>query len=391
MLAYSEYPSDARIRREAEALAADQQFEVTVVALKQSAKARTYKLSGVQVTEVPLRKYRGKSHGRYFLTHCVFAALAFVRCTFMFITRGLDVVHVHNMPDFLVFSALLPRLFGRKLVLDIHDSMPETYEGKFGTISRRVHRLLCLEERVSCAFASKIISVNGPQREILMARGVPSDKIQVVLNVPDPRIFSHGTRQANQTDTKATSYNVVYHGTVDRMLGIDLAIRAVGRLVHKIPNLRFHILGVGRDSTELHMLARDLRLGNHVRFSGRNLPLELLPKLLSGMHLGVIPNRRNPATDLMLPVKMLEYVALDIPVVAARLRTIQYYFAHDMVCYFAPDDVDSLAAAIYAMYSDEQRVATQVVNAGRFLEQFGWEKHRLDFLRSYEGFWSRSR
>jgi glycosyltransferase involved in cell wall biosynthesis len=389
MIAYSEYSSDARIRREAEALAADHRFKVTVVALKEAAKPRSYHLDRVQVTEVPLRKYRGQSRWRYFLTYCVFAVLSFVRCAIILFTQGLDVVHVHNMPDFLVVGAAIPRLLGKKLVLDIHDSMPETYQAKFGSISRYAHRLLCLEELFSCAFASKVISVNGPQRDVLMARGVPPGKIQVLLNVPDPRIFPHNTRQANSTDTKAANYNIVYHGTVDRMLGLDLAIQAVGRLVDKIPNLRLHILGVGRDWTELHALAIHLGLADHIHFSRRIFSLEALPRLLGNMHLGIIPNRRNPATELMLPVKMLEYVALGIPVVAPRLKTIQYYFADDMVCYFAPDNVDSMTAAIYAMYNDKHRTTRQAINAGRFLEQFGWEKHRLDFLKFYEGFWVR--
>ncbi len=44
--------------------------------------------------------------------------------------RRYDVVHVHNMPDFLVFAAFWPRAFARKVVLDVHDLMPEAYCSK---------------------------------------------------------------------------------------------------------------------------------------------------------------------------------------------------------------------------------------------------------------------
>ena len=45
--------------------------------------------------------------------------------------RKYDLVHVHNVPDFLVFSAWLPKLAGAKIILDIHDILPEFFANKF--------------------------------------------------------------------------------------------------------------------------------------------------------------------------------------------------------------------------------------------------------------------
>ena len=81
------------------------------------------------------------------------------------------------------------------------------------------------------------------------------------------------------------------------------------------------------------------------------------------MDIGVIGNRRTAAGDLMLPVKMLEYICLDIPVVVPRLKTIEHYFSDDMVAYYEPEDVESLANAIYRLYR-EPGAARQTGRAG---------------------------
>ena len=41
-------------------------------------------------------------------------------------------IHVHSVPDFLVFAALVPKLLGARIILDIHDILPEFYASKFG-------------------------------------------------------------------------------------------------------------------------------------------------------------------------------------------------------------------------------------------------------------------
>ena len=86
----------------------------------------------------------------------------------------------------------------------------------------------------------------------------------------------------------------------------------------------------------------------------------------------------------MLPVKMLEYIALGIPVIAPRLKTIEYYFTDDMVAFFEPEDIDSLANAIYTLYRDVQKRKTQVKTAQKFIDTYGWEKHQMDLLRFYD-------
>jgi glycosyltransferase involved in cell wall biosynthesis len=383
MVGYSRYSTDTRIRREAEALLDNEEYNIVFIGLKEdSMPSKNYILEGVEVVELSCDKYRGKSPIRYLLTYLNFTLRAFFVLSKLFIARGFDAIHFHNMPDFVVFAAVLPRLLGRPVVLDIHDSMPETFSGKFPTLfGRAFFRAMCAEEKLCSLFATKIICVNHPQKEILVNRGIPSDKIIVLMNVPDDKRF---TRYGTATRHDTTKFRLVYHGTIAHRLGVDLIIRAVAKLRDSIPGLEFHIVGNGDDEQSCIRLVNEMGLEQHVFFRGP-IPLDNLPSLLlREMDLGVIGNRQSVATDLMLPVKMIECIALGIPVVVPKLQTINYYFTEKMVKYFMPEDVDSLASAIIDLYRKPSERHSQAASALKFLDTYGWERHKRNLLDYYQ-------
>lgn len=384
MIVYSDYFWDARPRREAETLSALPGYRVTVLALKTTVRPRTYDLDGVNVVEMDETQYCGKSKFRYMLSYIKFMTLSFSTCTKLFISRKVDIVHVHNMPNFLLLAGIVPRLFGNKLILDVHDTVPETFMVKFNTSRQMLFKSLCLEESLSCALAHEIICVNHVQRDVLVKRGIPLEKMHICMNVPDHKRFnSKNTKKTGKRDH--SGFRMVYHGTIVKRLGIDLAIEAVARLINKIPDLEFHIWGKsGDDLDEFVALSEELGVKDKIYFLSKGVPLENLPSKLSGMDLGVVGNRKNIATELMLPVKMLEYIALGIPVVVPRLKGIEYYFSDEMVSYYEPENVDSMAGAVLRLYKDRSMRKKQAEKAKAFLDQYGWKKHQMGLIGLYE-------
>jgi len=381
MVAYTYYPTDPRVRREAETLASLEDFEVRVVVPKSGDVPRTTQSNGVSVVELNVCRYRGKSIFAYVLSYLKFLFAAFCDCTRLTLGGRIDVVHIHNMPDFLIFAAAVPRLVGKKVILDIHDSIPETYIGKFKKQSTLMFRVLCLEEALCCKLAHRVICVNHPQRDVLVSRGIPGHKILVSMNVPDERWFGNGSSGGTER-TVPDSFNLVFHGTLARRLGVDLTIHAISNLNGRIPGLKFHVIGTGDDLEELVALTERLDLGSCVQFHGP-VPIENLASALGPMQLGIISNRKNIATELMLPVKMLEYVSLDIPVVAPPLKAIRYYFSDDMLNYLDVENVDSLSSAILDSYQNEGKRRRQIKNARNFLDQYGWVRHKQDLIGLY--------
>jgi glycosyltransferase involved in cell wall biosynthesis len=381
MIAYTNYALDARVRREAETLVSNG-FHVQCLTTQNGEQRARFSLNGVQVRELGVRKYRGKRSIAYITSYIAFLVVSSLACLRLLIKDELDVVHVHNLPDFLVFAGLVPRLCGRHVVLDVHDSVPETFAVKFSGGST-VQKALRLEERLSARVAHRVICVNHPQRATLVARGIPAAKTFISMNVPDPSIFGR-TPTRSGPPAGARRFDLVYHGTMAERLGVDLIIRAVAQLEARVPCLRLHLWGHGDDLAAFERLAIELHIEDRVIFRPKGFPLHELPRELASMDLGVVGNRRSVATDLMLPVKLMEYVSQMIPAVVPRLKTIEHYFSESMVTYYEPEDVPSLADAIYSLYCDPERRSRQVDAARAFLSEHGWERQGVELVNLYQ-------
>ncbi|MFC1572002.1 glycosyltransferase family 4 protein [Candidatus Eisenbacteria bacterium] len=384
MIAFTHYDADPRVRREAEALAAAG-HRVRVLALRDRGEPAHGELGGVEIFRLPVARKRGSSSASYLGRYGLFFLLSLLHTSMAFVGGKIDTVHVHTMPDFLVFAALLPRIFGRKVILDVHDMMPELFGAKFraGDKSLAV-RLLKLQENLSTRFANRVIAVHDPHRDVLLARNTHPHKTEVIMNLPDERIFSrngHASRPHEETPRpeRPATYNIVYHGTLAPRHGVDTAIRACDIARRELPGLRLRVIGDGDDRQALLDLTQRKGLEDVVSFSEGAVPVDRLPDLLTGTDLGLVPSRVDPSTDLMLPSKLMEYLQLGIPVVCSPLRVVRHYFSDDGLTYAEPGNPSSWAAAILRHARDPRLGAEQIARCDAFLARHSWdcEKQKL--------------
>jgi len=282
------------------------------------------------------------------------------------------------MPDFIVFAAIIPKLLGAKVILDVHDLMPEVYMAKFGAdYSDWAVRLIMWVERRSVGFASKAICVHQPHLDILEQHGNPRDKFSVLLNVPDHRIF----RRLPVVRRPSGPFRLVYHGTIPKRAGLETAIRAVALARKKIPGLEFQIIsGHGDGLSAIQALADKLQLNDCVRIDPL-VPVEQLPDILKQASLGIIPYGADAFTPYVLPTKLMEYATLGIPVVTARLKTIEAYFDNEMVSYFQPGNEVELADQIVRLYRNPDLAAKFAENAAKFSERYNWPQQRAIYYQ----------
>lgn len=381
MVAYTNYLSDARPRREAEALVL-RGDHVDFIALGEKGRPSIETVEGVRVFHVKQLRYRGGGGLSYGIAYLRFLFAATLKLTWLFRKEHYDVVYVHTMPDLLVIVGLIPKLFGAKIVLNVHDMMPELYMSKF-EISKKhpLIRLLVLQEQFSIWLADKVICVHDPHRDVLCGRGASRKKITVLPNVPDPRIFYRDRPAATSMET----FRIVYHGTIARRLGLDLGVRAFAKAAGSCPGARFEIFGDGDAGEELEAQIKASGAEDKIHFNRKLFRVESIAQMIQGASVGLIPNRRDVATDYMLPVKLLEYVHLGIPVIAPRLLAIQYYFTPDQVAYYEPGDVDELADCICHLYTDTEKRAELVRNSAAFAEKFHWETLKEELYKVVDG------
>lgn len=378
MAAYTNYRRDPRVRREAEALV-DAGHRVRFLACRQAGEPARETIAGVDVVKVPGLRHGRRSAIGYLLDYAAFFVALAAHLTWS--ARRYDLVHVNNMPDFLVFAAWLPRLLGRPVIHDVHDLMPEIYEEKFGVpATHALVRALRLQERWAVRFASAVLTVEERLRATLASRaGVPPAKVHVLMNLPDDRRFA---RRASPPAHGRERFVVVYHGTLARRLGLDLAIEAAARVRDRIPGLELRIVGAGEERGALLDLRARLGLESAVTFSEGFVPVERIPETIADADVAVIPLRACSGTDVMLPTKLLEYVATGIPCIVPRTCTIGRYFDEDMVEYFTAGDVGALADALLRLYASPERRSALAANAhARFGAKYAWSTHRQVYVQ----------
>jgi glycosyltransferase involved in cell wall biosynthesis len=375
MLAYTFYEADNRVRRYAEALAR-RGDEVDAIALRREGQAYCEVISGVRVYRIQKRFVDETGPFSYLRKLLLF----FFRSMWFLTARGMrsryDLIHVHSVPDFEVFAALIPKIFGTRVVLDIHDIVPEFYASKFKVGERSlVFRFLVLIETLSMAFADKVIISNHLWREKLIRRSVAPEKCVAIINYPDPSIFFQRPRPS----TPSGEVHMCYPGTLNQHQGLDVAVRAVALLRDRIPNLRFLIIGDGPDREKLKSMVRQDHLEDRVSFRGF-VPMEEIANIMSGIDLGVVPKRKDSFGNEAFSTKIMEFMAMGVPVIASNTRIDQYYFNDRLLQFFESDNAEDLASKIHGLANDVEARKALCREASRFIEQNNWGVRKSEYL-----------
>jgi glycosyltransferase involved in cell wall biosynthesis len=380
---YSHYPADPRPRRAAEAMI-EAGMSVDLICLRENERESSREVvNGVNVLRLPILKKRGGKIA-YLLRYAGFVAACSIILALRVPGGRYDIVHVHNMPDFLVFSGLLPRLFGSKIILDLHDPMPELVRSIYDVPRNHwLVRLLIRLERCSISVADLVLTPNIAFRELFISRGCPSKKIMIVMNSPQSELFNPRRFQTEASRSERNvCFQLMYHGLLVERHGLDTAIRAVAMIREHIPSLQFHIYG---DRTpfmdQMNDLIKKLGLEGTILYHGRKSHYEIA-KALASIDLGIIPNRRNPFTELNMPTRIFENLAMDRPVIVPNTKGIRDYFDESQIIFFESDNVESLAQAINWAYLHPQQVQETVFKGKRVLRAHTWNRERERFVES---------
>jgi len=348
------------VKREAFAAAATGR-RVAVVALRGPGERAVQQLGAVTVIRVPGRKARGGPVS-YLREYADFT----LRCLNLLarhprLARA-RVVHVHTLPDLLVWAARPAQRRGARVILDLHEIFPEfaraKYPGAFGGVAGRAARLL---ERWARRRADVTVTVDTPIDELLARRPIGRPERRVIIhNSPDPADFG-APREPAARGRASAPLELVYHGSLTAMYGLAFAVRGVALALERGVPIHLTILGEGSHRAALEQLVGRLRLGAHVRFEAP-LPQAALPARLSQFDAGVVPTRLDAMTRYSLSNKLLEYVHLGLPILAARLPSYRHYLADDTAWYWTPGDPGDFARAIREFASappDERRARAQ--------------------------------
>jgi glycosyltransferase involved in cell wall biosynthesis len=366
------FPLDVRVRRDVDALLG-QGHQVVVVCERRPGERRRERSGQLTVWRLPMSHERGGSV-MYVWRYAAFLIMSSALVAALHVRRRFDLVQVHSLPDVLVLAGAIPRLLGARLLLDLHEVMPEFFATKFDKpLSHPLVRVVIRAEQFSIRVAHHAMTCTEDMKAVFVARGADPDKITVVLNSADESIFD-AARYPSTPDPDR--FTLICHGSIEARYGLDLIVEAVAQLEQSIPEIRFDIFGQGEYREELRRLVASRGLEHVVAMSEGFVPIDELLGALSRAHIGVIAMRQDAFRDLTHCHKMYEYLALGIPVVTSRTRSVGSYFPDTAMQFFRPGDAADLARAIRELYEDPTRREALVVKATEALAPYRWPRQR---------------
>jgi len=380
-VSFSSVTDDPRPRRAAETFVhAGMNVEVLCLMNEGSLKRETF--NGIAVERISLKHTRG-SKVSYVLRYSLFILIIFAKLAARSLTRRYHVVHIHNMPDVLVFAALVPKCLGAKVILDLHDPMPELMMTIFNLRKEsRAVNLMARLEKWSIAFADAVLTVNRACERLFISRSCSPSKVSVVMNSPDERIFKYSPAQIRNRPSNGVNapFVIMYHGTLVERNGVDLAIEALGKVRQSVPGAELRIYGPRTPFLEQVMATvSENNLDKAVHYLGPRR-LEQLVQAIAECDVGVIPNKRSIFTEINTPTRIFEYLALGKPVVAPRAPGIQDYFSEDALVLFDLGNADDLALKLSWVALHPKEVL-EIANRGQAVyRSHSWQEEQVKLL-----------
>jgi glycosyltransferase involved in cell wall biosynthesis len=380
-------PGDPRVRRQSDALL-DAGHEVDIIALRQPGEAARGGDGGRRIVRLPVnRSFVG--FAGHMAEYVAFTAMAAWTLAHEHRTRHYDLVQVATVPDFLDFAALPEKLGGVPLLLDLHEDMPEFFRDRFAhPLLRPLLPLVTIATRASAAIADELITVHEPLRQLSIARGVAPDRISVVMNSADSRLFdpSRHPRRAFMSDG---CLRLVHHSNLQRIYGLDVAIAGLAGLRQGI-DWRLDVYGDGPHRPSVDAAIARTGTGDRVTLHGR-VPMDDLPRLIADADIGLVPSLPEPYLQYSLSTKLLEYAAMGVPTVATDLATFRHHFTDAALRFVPGGDPIALARAIESLVDDPEGATALGLEAQRQAAAYDWEAQKAHYLAVIERLTSAAR
>lgn len=372
MVVQNYFPEDPRVRKYVDTLLQNK-CQVDIISLKRADLKFKDNYKGATIYRIGLPKYRGSTF-RYLLEYFIFFLLASFLLNILFIKKEYAIIHVHNMPDFLVFSTIYPKILGARVILDMHEITPEFFQYKFGashnSLSIRICRFI---EYLSLSYANYVITVTNRIKEIFIKRNKIKN-IDVIMNTEN-YIPNIKTSISNST---SEYFEMIYHGTITDLYSLDLPIKALSLIKEPGIKLRFNIFGDGLSRANLEELTKTLGLENQVVFHGK-LSYKEISRVLKKMNLGILTFRRNQFIDLSFSNKLSEYINNCVPVLTTKLPSVLDYFDENDL-FLCEANVESIRKKLLEIIKGNVNLEKKTVSAKRKYKKIAWDNMERKYL-----------
>lgn len=271
-------------------------------------------IQGVKVWRVPLYPSHGPSKiGRLlnYLSFCISSFLALIVLSFKN-----DVIYVYHPPATVGASAALASLITQKpFVYDIQDLWPDTLTAT-GMLSNQ--KILSIIKKI-CSWiysrAAHIVVLSPGFKKLLIERGVPEHKIEIIYNWCDEQALLENNLKTKADSIDENRFNVIFAGNMGKAQALDTLLEAAEKVFHQNSKILFTLIGSGLELDHLKLESEKRQIKN-VQFLPRK-PMSEMGNILISAHVLVVHLKKDPLFEITIPSKTQAYLAMGRPIVMA--------------------------------------------------------------------------
>jgi len=207
-------------------------------------------------------------------------------------------------------------------------------------------------------WCDRVVCNSRAAADRLIEQSLPENKVVVIGNGLDPSAFAVATPAF---DRRPSIFRV---GMIARMNTVSKNHReflcSAAEIHRRFPGTEFILAGDGPLRPELERQARDLGIGDQVRFLGERRDI---PAILASLDVSILPSSSESLSNAIL-----ESMAAGVPVVAAKVGGNPELLAADRGILVAPGDANALADAIGCLLRNPAMRAELGRNSRKFVE-----------------------
>ncbi len=378
MIAQSNFTHDGRIIRLSSVLI-NHNINVDLICLRYEHESEYEEINGVRFFRI-MKNYPKNSVFLYLITSLIFLIKASIKATFLALKNSYELVHIHNMPDYLVFAVLYLKLKNVPIVLDLHDLPVELFKDKWKNRGfNQIKYILRFIENVSCSFADYILTVTKECVDILIKQGINPNKISLIMNSADDNLFRYTDERFKRNEING--FKFLYHGTIERRFGLHYFLNTMPQILRVVPNAEFHLFGSYNNeySDELRYLIKTLNIEKFVFFN-EAVPYIQVNEMIKDFDMGVVTYEQTDYMNLALPTKAVEYALTGLPFIISDLISVRTIFREMSVCYVEPENSESIIEKVYNLYKNCRLREEMAKLAYEDILKFSWNVMSARYL-----------
>ena len=254
-------------------------------------------------------------------------------------------------------------------IIKVDDAIYQKVSG-IKSIQRRIEKMI--NGKTLRSGTKILVSNNDTKKVVINEYNVKSENISIVPNGVDLSLF--------KTNIKKNPEKIVFAGAMYYHRGLDILLEAIPYVIKKIPNAKFILLGSGGEMNKLKKIVSDKKLEKSVEFTGW-INRDKIPQSISDASVGIGPLRLTDVTSRALPIKVLEYMAVSLPVIAKRGTLPLDVLENEKNGYFV-DDVEDLVEKIIELLNDPKKVENMGIQSLNMVQKFSWNNVVTDIIEN---------